>query len=155
MATGGARTVDPWEDLDWIDVRAPRTNHAFVALLSLTALATGWAWLVALVALQLIVGLTFGRRYCLPCVLYFTVIQPRLGEGRIEDARAPRFANQLGAAFTALATGSFLIGLDGLGWGLTGLVAGLASFSAVTGICVGCIVYERIWGCEDCRLPAR
>jgi hypothetical protein len=35
--------------------------------------------------------------------LYFAVIQPRIGEGRIEDARAPRFANQLGAAFTTLA----------------------------------------------------
>ena len=149
------RTVDPWKDLDWIDARAPRTNHAVVAVLAILAIATGWEWLVALIALQLVVGLTFGRRFCLACYLYFTVIQPRIGEGRIEDARAPRFANQLGAAFTALATVAFLAGWVGVGWALTVLVAALASFSAVTGICVGCLIYARIWGCADCELPAR
>ncbi len=149
------RTVDPWNDLDWIDARAPRTNHAVVALLAVVAIATGWEWLVGVIALQLVVGLTFGRRFCLACYLYFTVIQPRIGEGRIEDARAPRFANQLGAAFATLATLAFLVDFAGLGWALTGLVAVLATFSAVTGICVGCVIYARIWGCEDCRLPAR
>lgn len=114
-----ARTVDPWQDLDWIDAHA------------------------------------FGRRFCLACYLYFTVIQPRLGEGRIEDARAPKFANRLGAVFTTIAAVAFLAGLDGIGWALTGLVAALATFSAVTGICVGCVIYARIWGCEDCKLPAR
>jgi predicted small integral membrane protein len=148
------RTVDPWSDLDWIDARAPRTNHAFVALLSIAAIAIGWEWLVALIAAQLIVGVTFGRRFCLACYLYFAVIQPRVGEGRIEDARAPRFANLLGAAFTTLATAAFLAGVAGAGWALTGVVAILSAFSAVTGICVGCVIYARIWGCEDCRLPA-
>ncbi len=154
MATA-ARTVDPWSDLDWIDARAPRTNHAVVALLTIAALATGWEWLVAVVAAQLVVGLTFGRRFCLACYFYFAVIQPRIGEGRIEDARAPRFANQLGAAFTTLAALAFLVGVEPAGWALTGLVAVLSSFSAVTGICVGCMVYARIWGCEECQLPAR
>src|SRR5919206_2274809 len=105
-----ARTVDPWRDLDWIDARAPRANHTFVALLAIVALATGWQSLVAAIALQLIVGLTFGRRFCLACYLYFALVQPRLGEGRVEDARAPRFANQLGAAFTTLATLAFAAG---------------------------------------------
>ena len=149
------RTVDPWTDLDWIDERGPRTNHALVALLTIAALATGWEWLVAAVALQLILGLTLGRRFCLACYVYFALIQPRLGEGRIEDARAPRFANGLGAAFTTAATVAFLLGAGGLGWGLTALVAALATFSAVTGICIGCVLYDRIWGCEECKLPAR
>lgn len=156
MATTPAhRTVDPWSDTDWIDERGPRANHAFVAVLSITALLTGWEWLVAAIAAQLVVGLTFGRRYCLACYLYFTVIQPRIGEGRIEDARAPRFANMLGAAFTTLATVAFVAGLDTVGWWVTGIVATLSSLSALTGICVGCVIYARIWGCEDCRLPAR
>ena len=156
MATATrARTVDPWRDLDWIDARAPRTNHAVVALLTITAIATGWEWLVALTAAQLVIGLTFGRRFCLACYLYFTVIQPRFGEGRIEDARAPRFANLLGAAFTTMATAAFLGGLAEAGWALTALVAALSTLSAVTGICVGCVIYARVWGCEDCKLPAR
>ena len=156
MASSTAtRTVDPWNDLDWIDARAPRTNHVFVALVLLAAIATGWEWLVAVVAAQLVIGLTFGRRYCLACFLYFTVIQPRMGEGRIEDARAPRFANVLGAAFTTLATVAFVTGLAEVGWVVTGLVLALSSLSALTGICVGCVIYARLWGCEDCRLPAR
>ena len=126
-----------------------------MAVLAILAIATGWEWLVAVIAAQLVVGLTFGRRFCLACYIYFTVIQPRIGEGRIEDARAPRFANQLGAAFTTLATVAFLAGLVGVGWALTVLVAALACFSAVTGICVGCLIYARIWGCEQCELPAR
>jgi hypothetical protein len=149
------RTVDPWEDLDWIDAHAPRTNHAFVALVTITALATGWEWLVALIAAQLVIGLTFGRRYCIACYLYFAVIQPRIGEGPIEDARAPRCANILGAAFTTLATLAFVAGLATAGWVITGLVALLSTLSAVTGICVGCLIYARVWGCEDCELPAR
>jgi hypothetical protein len=153
--TAVTRTLDPWTDLDWIDARAPRTNHAFVGLLTIAAIVTGWEWLVGVVALQLVVGLTFGRRFCLACYLYFAVIQPRIGEGRIEDARAPRFANQLGAGFTTLATLAFLVGIASAGWALTALVAALSAFSAVTGICVGCVLYARIWGCEDCKLPAR
>ena len=148
------RTVDPWSDLDWIDARAPRTNHAFVALLTVVAIATGWEWLVGVVGIQLVLGLTFGRRFCLACYLYFAVIQPRIGEGRIEDARAPLFANQLGAAMTTVATVAFLAGLEGAGWALTGVVAALAGFSALTGICVGCLIYARVWGCEDCKLSA-
>jgi hypothetical protein len=155
MATvAPTRTVDPWNDLDWIDERAPRTNHAFVALLAITALATGWEWLVAVIAAQLVIGLTFGRRYCLACYLYFAVIQPRIGEGRIEDARAPRFANVIGAALMTLATLAFVAGVAAVGWAITGVVAALSSLSALTGICVGCLIYARVWGCEDCRLPA-
>ena len=49
-----------------------------------------------MLAAQLAVGLTIGRRYCLPCLLYFELIQPRFGEGPLEDARPPRFANMVG-----------------------------------------------------------
>ena len=53
---------------------------------------------------ELAVGLTIGRRWCLPCLLYFEIIQPRFGEGPLEDARPPRFANMLGLAFLASST---------------------------------------------------
>jgi len=48
--------------------------------------------------------LRFGRRFCLACVLYFEVIQPRIGEGPIEDSRPPRFANLVGAIFLTAST---------------------------------------------------
>ena len=63
---------------------------------SLVAVVTGWWWLLALLALQLAVGLVFGRRYCLPCLAYFELLQPRFGEGPLEDSRPPRAANIVG-----------------------------------------------------------
>ena len=73
---------------------------------------TGWWWLLALLALQLALGLTLGRRWCLACVLYFEVLQPRLGEGRLEDARPPRFANLVGLVVLTAASLAYAFGLD-------------------------------------------
>jgi hypothetical protein len=54
--------ADPFRDTAVIDARAPRVNQATVGVVSLVALATGWWWLWALLALQLALGLTLGRR---------------------------------------------------------------------------------------------
>lgn len=81
------RTADPYRDLAVIDARAPRFNQAAVGILSLVAVVTGWWLLLGLVALQLTLGLWLGRRFCLPCVAYFELVQPRLGEGPLEDSR--------------------------------------------------------------------
>src|ERR671931_2078025 len=98
------RTAHPYRDLDVIDARGPRTNQAVIGTLALVAVLTGQAWLLGLLALQLAIGLTLGRRWCLPCVLYFEVLQPRLGEGPLEDARPPRFANVIGAVVLGTAS---------------------------------------------------
>jgi hypothetical protein len=136
------RFADPYADTDVIDSRAPRFNQTVVALLCGAALLTGWWGLASLMGLQLAVGLKFGRRWCLPCVLYFELVQPRFGEGQIEDGRPPRFANLVGAVFLGAATLFHLAGVHKLGWFLIGLVGTLAMFAAVTGICVGCNMYK-------------
>jgi hypothetical protein len=136
------RTADPYRDLDVIDARAPRFNQAVVGLGSLVAVLTGWWPILALLALQLGVGLRFGRRYCLPCIAYFELVQPRLGEGPIEDSRPPRFANQIGVTVLSAATGAYLVGLPLLGIALGGIVAALALLAATTGLCVGCEIYR-------------
>jgi hypothetical protein len=87
------RTADPWRDTDVIDARAPRFNQAVVGIVALAGALLGWPVLWALMALQLGLGLTLGRRFCLPCVTYYTLIQPRLGEGELEDSRPPRLAS--------------------------------------------------------------
>jgi Domain of unknown function (DUF4395) len=93
--------------------------------------------------LQLAIGLTLGRRFCLPCLAYyFELIQPRLGEGPIEDSRPPRFANLVGLAFLGGATLAFLLGAPAVGWTLTLIVAALALLAAATGLCAGCEVYK-------------
>ncbi len=142
MAASSSRTVDPYRQIDVIDARAPRFNQATVALLSIVALLTGWWVLFGVLALQLTVGLLFGRQYCLPCVFYFEVVQPRIGEGPIEDSRPPRFANILGSIVLWSATLAHALGATVAGNIAGGLVAGLATLAAVTGLCVGCELYR-------------
>lgn len=136
------RTADPYRDLDVIDSRAPRANQATIGALALLAFVIGWWPLLAILAAQLFIGLRFGRQYCLPCLTYFEVIQPRIGEGPIEDSRPPRFANQVGLVVLASASIAHLAGLEALGWVLGLLVAVLALFAAITGLCVGCELYK-------------
>jgi hypothetical protein len=158
MRAYGDRIAHPYRDLDVIDSRAPRFNQATVGLLALVAVATGWSWLLAALALQLAVGLTFGRRYCLPCVFYFEVVQPIFGEGRLEDARPPRFANLVGAVALGAAWLAYFLGAAVLGAVLGALVVVLALLAAATGLCAGCEAYKL--GCRlrgepfvSCPLP--
>lgn len=136
------RTADPYRDLDVIDARAPRFNQAVVGLGSLLAVVSGWWPILALLAAQLGIGLRFGRQYCLPCLAYFELVQPRIGEGPIEDSRPPRFANQIGFGVLTAASVAYLAGFAPIGAFLGGLVAALALLAAVTGFCAGCTMYR-------------
>jgi hypothetical protein len=144
------RLADPYRDTDVIDSRAPRFNQATIGVLSLVAALTGWHWLVGLLALQLVVGLVFGRRYCLPCLAYFELVQPRVGEGPLEDSRPPRAANVVGAVVLAASTLGYALGSDLAGTALALLVSGLALLAAATGFCTGCEAYKL-----GCRLTGR
>ena len=135
------RLADPYRDLAVIDARAPRFNQAAVAVVCAVAFATRLWPLLALMALQLAIGLVFGRRACLPCRFYFEVVQPRLGEGPLEDARPPRFASTVGAIFLAASLLAHAVGQHALGWALAAAVAALAAIAAATGLCVGCKLY--------------
>ena len=136
------RSAHPYRDIDVIDARAPRFNQAVVGIVSLVAVVSGWWPLLALLAAQLGIGLRFGRRYCLACVAYFELVQPRIGEGPIEDSRPPRFANQVGLVVLSAATVAHLIGLPAIGTGLGILVAALALLAATTGLCACCEMYR-------------
>ena len=138
------RTVDPYRDTHVIDSRGPRTNQAIVGVGALIAFLLHQEWIIVLLALQLIVGLTLGRRFCLPCRLWFDVLQPRLGEGTIEDARVPRFANIIGAVFLTVSSILLYAGSSSIGWGLALIVAALALLAATTGVCIGCEMYMLI-----------
>jgi hypothetical protein len=155
-----ARAADPYRDLAVIDSRAPRFNQSVIGTLSVLAVVTGWWWLLALLAAQLAIGLTLGRRYCLPCLAYFELVQPRFGEGPLEDSRPPRVANMVGVVVLGAASVAYAVDLGALGAALGLLVAALALLAAVTGFCTGCEVYKL--GCRltgqpfvSCPLPPR
>jgi uncharacterized protein DUF4395 len=136
------RTADPWRDTDVIDAHAPRFNQAVTGLVALLGALLGWPLAWALMALQLLVGLTLGRRFCLPCLAFFTLVQPRIGEGPLEDSRPPRLANMIGTAILGAAALAWWLGSPVVGTVLGSLVAALALLAASTGLCVGCELYR-------------
>ena len=152
------RVADPYRDTDVIDSQAPRFNQAVVGIVSLLAVATGWWWLLALLAAQLAIGLLFGRRFCLPCLAYFELVQPLIGEGPLEDSRPPRVANMVGLAVLGSAALAYALGYVIAGAVLGGLVSGLALIAATTGFCTGCEGYKLARGLlgrpfVSCPLP--
>lgn len=136
------RTADPWRDTDVIDARAPRFNQGVVAVFALAGVVLGWPLLWALMSVQLALGLMLGRRWCLSCLAYYTVIQPRLGEGELEDSRPPRLANRMGAAFLGAAAIAWWVGVPVLGTVLGAIVAALALLAVFSGFCTGCEIYK-------------
>ena len=157
---GSGRLADPYRDPGVIDSRAPRFNQAVIGSVSVAALVLGWWWLLAVLAAQLAVGLLLGRRFCLPCLVYFQVMQPLFGEGQLEDARPPRFANMVGAAVLTVATLSWVLATPVAGLVFGSMVAALALLASATGFCAGCEAYvlaARLRGRPfvACPLPAR
>ena len=136
------RTADPWRDTDVIDERAPRFNQAFVGTVALLGAIFGWPLAWALMGAQLLIGLTLGRRFCLTCAAYFVLVQPRFGEGPLEDSRPPRLANKMGTVFLGSAALAWWLGAPGLGTALAVLVGALALLAATTGFCAGCELYR-------------
>jgi Domain of unknown function (DUF4395) len=136
------RTADPWRDTDVIDEHAARFGQGTTGLVALLGVVFGWPLAWALMSAQLLLGLTVGRRFCLPCVAYFELVQPRLGEGPIEDSRPPRLANAMGTVFLGAAALAWWLGAETVGTALGAMVAFLALLSASTGFCVGCEIYK-------------
>src|SRR3954466_3683874 len=118
MANRASRKADPWRDTDVIDERAPRFNQAIVGLVSLAGVVFGWPLAWALMGAQLLIGLTLGRRFCLTCVAYFALVQPRFGEGPLEAPRPPRLANEIGTVFLGSAALAWWLGAPTLGTAL-------------------------------------
>ena len=125
-----------------IDPRGPRFNQAVLAVALLGGFLLDWRPVVPLFALVLLAGAALGPRYGPFLALYRTAIRPRLAPpAELEDPRPPRFAATMGVIFLTAGTLAFVAGHPGVGWGLALIVAGLASLSATTGVCVGCEIY--------------
>ena len=142
-AAARPRSADPWRDTDVIDQHAARFGQATTGVVALAGALLGWPLAWALMSAQLLIGLTLGRRWCIPCVAYFTLVQPRFGEGPVEDSRPPRLANAIGTLCLGSAALLWWSGLPAAGTAIAGVVAFLALLSASTGFCAGCEIYRR------------
>lgn len=129
-------------DVFLIDSRAPRTNQ----FLASSLVVLGWLMdqpvLLLAVSAVLYLGLILGNRWTPAYQLYFHLIQPRLGAGRLEDERMPRFAVGLGSMWLLTSWALIDAGQVKLGWGLALALAVAAQFASYTGWCLGCLSYR-------------
>ncbi len=135
-----------------IDARGPRFGQSLTGTLALAAYILDLPLLVAGLALVLGAGSILGSRFNLWGLIFRALVQPRLdATGELEHPAPSRFA--MGMGFVFLATGALLlllqVGPALLAWSLVLVVAALALFAAVSGICLGCEIYlllQRIVG---------
>ena len=142
MAEHAPPSADPFRDTDVIDARAPRFAQAVTGTVALLGAIFGWPLAWALMSANILMGLTLGRQWCLPCLAYFKLVQPRFGEGG-SRIRGPRGSpTPWGPAFLGPAAARGGSAPRRLGTALGLLVAALALLAASTGFCAGCEIYR-------------
>lgn len=127
---------------DPVDERAARTVAAVVALLSLLTLATGWSWLLVVLAYDFVARAVSGP--ALSPLGRFAVwfARRRLGAPRYVAGPPKRFAQSLGAVATcSAAVCALVLGWDAAAAAIVALLAVLATLEAAFALCVGCKVY--------------
>ncbi|GAA4887924.1 DUF4395 domain-containing protein [Tessaracoccus lubricantis] len=130
---------------DPVNEKAARVVAAGVCALSVLVLATGWQWLLPLMALGFGLRVLSGPRFSPLGLLATRVIAPRLGEPVLVSGPPKRFAQGIGLAVTTVAT--VLGPVLGLGLAAGWLVAVLVLFSfleSVVGFCAGCWMYAQL-----------
>ncbi len=129
---------------DVVDSRAARMNQLLVIVSVVAAYFLNAPWLVLGVAVVVVGGALAGERYVLGYRLYFLLVQPLVGVGRTEDARAPRFAQLMGGSGMTVGAALIYLGFETAGW-ITALgLSAAAGSSVVWDWCVGCKTYELI-----------
>jgi len=123
--------VHPW---------APRFAQAITGMLCLEAVLFQ-TWPAVAVALALVLLALVGPRYS-PVAWLFRLLPVRPAE--LEPSAPVRFAQLIAAVMLGVALILLLAGLDVAGWIITGMVAAVALFAAISGVCIGCIAWKQM-----------
>ena len=129
-----------------IDPRGYRFGASVTLVISIIALVLGanTAGLIAMgvLALLFLPGATVGPQVTLQSWIFRKLIRPRIGPpAETESFRPPRFAQQMGLAFSLLAV---IFGLFDVALGFyifTGFVVAASFLNSVFGFCLGCEIY--------------
>lgn len=125
-----------------VNEHAARVVAAGVAVLALITLATGWLWLIVLLAVGFAARVLSGPRFSLLGRLATQVIAPRLGPAKLVPGPPKRFAQAIGLALTATAAIAGLVfGAHSLAIGLVGVLLVFATLESVLGLCAGCWLF--------------
>jgi hypothetical protein len=129
-----------------IDSRGPRLGQATVAVVLVTGFVFSWTVLIPIVAVLAAVSAVVGPERD-PFARFVNGrwgarVPPRTRT--LEDPRALRLSAAVEAAALLLAALVAAAGVESLAWVLALAVALAAALMAVTGVCLGCELYERL-----------
>jgi len=142
-----------------LNEKAARVVAGVVLVLAVVTLATGWYWLLAVLAYGFVARALTGPTLSPLGRLASSVIAPRLGPPKHVSGTPKRFAQAMGAAMTT--AGAVLA----LGFGLRGAADALlvalivaAGLESIFALCVGCEVFGLLMRaglvpedvCADC-----
>lgn len=128
-----------------VNEKAARVVAGAVALIAIAALATGWYFLLPVLAVGFWLRVASGPRFSPLGQLATRVIAPRLGPAREVPGPPKRFAQTIGAVLTTV--GSLLVfvfGVTGAAPVVLAMLAVFATLESVLGICVGCHIFNLL-----------
>ena len=129
-----------------VDEVSIRVVAALVLVVALIALATGQAWLYAVLAVDFALRVVWGPRFSPLAHLTLDVLRPRLSAAPREAAGPPkRFAAAIGATLTAVAAlAYYAAGWTSVTWVIGVVMVVFPALEAGLGLCVGCKVFALL-----------
>jgi hypothetical protein len=125
-----------------VNEKAARVVAGVVAVLAAITLATGWYWLLAVLAYGFLARALTGPTLSPLGRLASEVVAPRLGDPRYVSGPSKRFAQVIGATMTT--TGAVLalaFGLHGIADAFLVAMVVAAGLESALGLCVGCKLF--------------
>ena len=129
-----------------VDHALLKANQAAIITFLVIAFLLNWVWLVAFVAVVMLVGSVLpaaglfkigARRLLRPLGLFKPDVR--------EDLPQPHlFAQAVGGLFLVAALLAFWGGVSTLGWALAAIVIVLAAVNLFLGFCAGCFMYYQL-----------
>ena len=129
-----------------VDEVSIRVVATLVLLISILALASGQAWLFAVLAVDFALRVAYGPRFSPLAHLTLGVIRPRIPAAPRDTAGPPkRFAAAIGALLTTLAAVFFYgFGWAGATWFIGVVMVVFPALEALLALCVGCKVFALL-----------
>jgi hypothetical protein len=145
---------------DPVDEISARLVAGGVVVMSVAYVATGWWWLLVLLAYGFVARVASGPTLSPLGLAVTRLLRPRLPvAARLTPGPPKRFAQGIGATFTVAAVvARFGFGAVGASQLLVAAIVVAATLESVVGFCLGCWVFGRLMRagvipeavCEDC-----
>jgi Domain of unknown function (DUF4395) len=128
-----------------VNEKAARSVAGGVVLFCITYLATGFGWILPLLAVGFLLRVASGPRFSPLGRLAVHIIAPLFGAAKMVPGPPKRFAQGIGATLSMAAVlASFAFQSSGTAWVLVAMIAVAASLEAFAGFCLGCTIFAQL-----------